>query len=121
MHIAQMFFFLREIESAEQVESILGGWCMAPHDQDRHVVSVAQSSWDTHVSFAPADAEVAADASSLDRTVDEEVGEGEDENLVLGSTQMAALLVFVQRALLDPLVLHAYLNPVQVPVDISVP
>jgi E3 ubiquitin-protein ligase listerin len=68
-----------------------------------------------YVSFAP------ADASSLDWTVDKEVGEGEDEKLVLDSTQMAALLVFVQRALLDPLALHAYLNPVQVPVDISVP
>jgi hypothetical protein len=38
----------------------------------------------------------------------------------LDSAQMAALLVFVQRALLDPLALHANLNPVQVPVDISV-
>lgn len=87
---------------------------MAMSDQDRHVVPVAQNSWDTHVSFAP------ADASSLDWTVDKEVREGEDEKLVLDSTQMAALLVFVQRVLLDPLTLHAYLNPVQVPVDISV-
>jgi hypothetical protein len=39
----------------------------------------------------------------------------------LDSTQMAALFMFVQRALLDPLALHAYLNPVQVPVDVSVP
>jgi hypothetical protein len=39
----------------------------------------------------------------------------------LDSTQMATLLMFVQRALLDPLALHAYLNPVQVPVDVSVP
>jgi hypothetical protein len=118
---AQMFFFLREIASAEQVESILGSWCMATRDQDRHVAPVAQSSWDTHVSFAPADAKAAAEASSLDRTVDKQVGEGEDEKLVLDSTQMAALLVFVQRALLDPLALHANLNPVQVPVDVSVP
>ena len=112
---AQMFFFLREIASAEQVESILGSWCMATRDQDRHVAPVAQSSWDTHVSFAP------ADVSSLDRAVDEEVGERENEKLVLDGTQMAALLVFVQRALLDPLTLHASLNPVQVPVDVSVP
>ena len=112
---AQMFFFLREIASAEQVESILGSWCLATRDQDRHVAPVAQSSWDTHVSFTP------ADASPLDRTADKEVGGGEDEKFVLDSTQMAALLVFVQRALLDPLALHAYLNPVQVPVDVSVP
>ena len=117
----QMFFFFREIASAEQVESILGSWCMATRDQDRHVAPVAQSSWDTHVSFAPADAEAAPDASSLDRKVDKEIGEGEAEKLVLDGTQMAALLVFVQRALLDPLALHANLNPVQVPVDVSVP
>ncbi|KAH9038092.1 hypothetical protein EDB85DRAFT_2287642 [Lactarius pseudohatsudake] len=34
---------------------------------------------------------------------------------------MAALLAFAQRGLLDPLALHAYLNLVQVPVDIVVP
>ena len=112
---AQIFFFLREIASGDQVESILGSWCMATHYQDRHVAPLAQSSWDTHVSFAPADAAEAADASSLDRT------EGEDEKLVLDGAQMAALLMFVQRALIDPLALHAYLNPVQVPVDVSVP
>jgi hypothetical protein len=68
-----------------------------------------------HVSFA------AADVSSLNWTVDKEVGEGEDEKLVLDSTQMAALLVFVQCVLLDLLALHAYLNLVQVPFDVSVP
>jgi hypothetical protein len=39
-----MFFFLREIASAEQVASILGSWCMATSDQDRHVAPVAQNS-----------------------------------------------------------------------------
>jgi hypothetical protein len=39
-----MFFFLREIASAEQVESILGSWCMATPDQDQHVAPVAQNS-----------------------------------------------------------------------------
>jgi hypothetical protein len=114
---AQMFFYLREVASAEQVECILGSWCMATRDQDRHVARVAQSSWDAHVSFTPTDADSAADA--VTRTADKE--EGEDRKLVLDATQMAALFVFVQRALLDPLALHAYLNPVQVPVDVSVP
>ena len=107
---AQMFFYLREVASAEQVECILGSWCMATRDQDRHVAPLAQSSWDAHVSFAPVDADSAADKE-----------EGEGGKLVLDATQMAALFVFVQRALLDPLALHAYLNPVQVPVDVSVP
>jgi hypothetical protein len=92
---------------------------MSTPDQDRHVAPVAQNSWDTHVSFAPVDAEAAADASSLGWTVDKEVGEGEYEKLALDSTQMAPLLVFVQRALLDPLALHAYSNPVQVPVELT--
>jgi hypothetical protein len=113
-----MFFYLREVASAEQVECILGSWCMATRDQDRHVAPVAQSSWDAHVSFVPADADSAAD--TVARTADKEEGEGEDGKLVLDATQMAALFVFVQRALLDPLALHAYLNPVQVPVDVSV-
>jgi hypothetical protein len=73
---------------------VLGSWCMSTPDQDRHVAPVAQNSWDTHPSFAPVDAEAAADTSSLDWTVDKEVGEGEDEKLALDSTQMAPLLVF---------------------------
>ena len=119
----QIFFYLREVASAEQVECILGSWCMATRDQDRHIAPVAQSSWGAHVSFAPSDADAAAvavaDANSVARTAEKE--EGEDEKLVLDATQIAALFVFVQRALLDPLALHAYLNPVQVPVDVSVP
>lgn len=115
---AQMFFYLREVASSEQVESILSGWCMATHDQDRHVAPVARGSWDAYISFAPADTDGGADASSITREAEKE---GEDEKLVLDATQMAALFVFVQRALLDPLALHAYLNPVQVPVDVSVP
>jgi hypothetical protein len=40
---------------------------------------------------------------------------------LLDAMRMAALFAFVQRALLDPLALHVYLNPVQVSVDVSVP
>ena len=115
---AQMFFFLREVASSEQVESILGSWCMAVHDQDRHVALVARGSWDAHVSVTLANTDAIADANSAARKPEKE---GEDEKLELDSAQMGALFVFVQRALLDPLALHAYLNPVQVPVDVSVP
>ena len=94
----EILSYLREVASAEQVECVLGSWCMAARDADRHVAIIAQRSWDTHVLLLP----------SVDA-------------LVLDDTQMAALLAFVQRALLDPLALHAYLNPVQVPVDIVVP
>jgi hypothetical protein len=61
-----MFFFLCETASAEQVESILGSWCMATPDQLQHVAPVAQNSWGMLVSFAVADAEAATDVSSLD-------------------------------------------------------
>ena len=119
---AQMFFFLREVASSEQVESILGSWCMAVHDQDRHVALVARGSWDAHVSVALANADTGVDAIADANSVSQKPEkEGEDEKLVLDATQMGALFVFVQRALLDPLALHAYLNPVQVPVDVSVP
>lgn len=129
---AQMSFYLREVASAGQVECILGSWCMATRDVGRDVALMAQRSWDTYVSLAPVDADADADAdaasiagassSIFKEASKEEVGdEDEDGKLVLDATQMAALFVFVQRALLDPLALHAYLNPVQVPVDIAVP
>jgi len=108
---AQMLFYLREVASAEQVECILGSWCMATRDPERLVALAAQRCWDAaHVS-------VVAPASA-----DKEEGRREEERkLILDAAQMAALFAFVQRALLDPLALHAYLNPVQVAVDVAVP
>ena len=100
----QILFYLREVASAEQVECTLGSWCMATRDPERVVALAAQRCWDAHVVVAPADKEG-----------------GENRKLVLDATQMTALFAFVQRALLDPLALHAYLNPVQVPVDVAVP
>ena len=100
----QSLFYLREVASAEQVECTLGSWCMATRDPERVVALAAQRCWDAHVAVAPVDKEG-----------------GENRKHVLDATQMAALFAFVQRALLDPLALHAYLNPVQVPVDVAVP
>jgi hypothetical protein len=119
---AQVLFFLREVASTEQVECILGSWCMATRDQERLVALAAQRSWDAYVSLAPADVDVdaGAGASPASRVVDKD-GEKEDRKLALDAAQMATLFAFVQRALLDPLALHAYLNPVQVPVDVTVP
>jgi E3 ubiquitin-protein ligase listerin len=104
----QMFFHLREVASAEQVECIFGSWCMATRDVERQVAQVAQRSWDAYV-FLDTDSGTTACTAKT------------EEMFVLDSAQMATLLAFVQRALLDPLALHAYLNPVQVPVDITVP
>ena len=101
---AQMLFYLREVASTEQVECILGSWCMATRDPERPVALAAQRSWDAQVSLTRADNEG-----------------GDDRKLLLDGAQLAALFGFVQRALLDPLALHAYLNPVQVSVDVVVP
>jgi hypothetical protein len=103
----QILFYLREVAPAEQVECVLGSWCMAARDAERHVALVAQRSWDAHVLLPSAPAATDPNANA--------------DQLILGDTQMAALLAFAQRALLDPLALHAYLNPVQVPVDVVVP
>ena len=105
----QILFHLREVVSAEQVECVLGSWCMAARDAERLVALTAQRSWDTHVLIPPSSSSSAADPDP------------DPDRLVLDDTQMAALLAFAQRALLDPLALHAYLNPVQVPVDVVVP
>ncbi|KAI0305195.1 hypothetical protein B0F90DRAFT_1702407 [Multifurca ochricompacta] len=112
---ARAFFYLCEVASAEQVECVLGSWCMATRDAERQVALVAQRSWDAHIVLSPADADADAVPGS-DATP--RAAEGK---LRLDSVQMGALLVFMQRALLDPLALHAYLNPVQVPVDVIAP
>jgi E3 ubiquitin-protein ligase listerin len=100
----QMLFYLHEVASAEQVECILGSWCMATRDPERPVSLAAQRSWDAHVSLTRADNEG-----------------GDDRKLLLDDAQLAALFGFVRRALLDPLALHAYLNPVQVSIDVVFP
>src|SRR6266702_5674868 len=110
----QILFHLREVASAEQVECVLGSWCMAARDAERHVALVAQRSWDAHVLLP------FASAPSPSPDADRDSNASADR-LVLDDTQMAALLAFAQRALIDPLALHAYLNPVQVPVDVVVP
>ncbi|KAH9005649.1 hypothetical protein EDB86DRAFT_3177955 [Lactarius hatsudake] len=114
----QILFYLREVASAEQVECILGSWCMAARDAERQVALVAQRSWDAHI-LLPAVPAPSPSPSPSPAPTDEPNGSA--DRLVLDDTQMAALLAFAQRALLDPLALHAYLNPVQVPVDIVVP
>ncbi|KAI9444100.1 hypothetical protein H4582DRAFT_1919312 [Lactarius indigo] len=108
----QILFHIREVASADQVECVLGSWCMAARDAERQVALVAQRSWDAHILLPLSPSPSPAPTDELNTSA---------EQLVLDDTQMIALLAFTQRALLDPLALHAYLNPVQVPVDIVVP
>lgn len=82
----------------------------------RQVALVAQCSWDTHIHLPVVPAPSPAPSPALP-----DEPNGSADRLISDDTQMTALLAFAQRALFDPLALHAYLNPVQVPVDIVVP
>jgi hypothetical protein len=93
-----MFSFVCETASADQVESILGAWCMASHDIDRQVSTVAYRSWN--------------DAICLPNSQS-------PGKLVLDESLLQALLSFIQRALLDPIGIYVYLNPA--PVTVATP
>ncbi|KAA1476143.1 hypothetical protein DENSPDRAFT_874439 [Dentipellis sp. KUC8613] len=96
----QLLFFLHESATEDQAECILGSWAMAARDADRQVAAAARRSWDTTIALAPAPAR---------------------DRLVLNPAAVGALVAFVQRAVLDPAGLYAWLNPVQVPVSQAQP
>jgi hypothetical protein len=86
----QVILFLRETASTDQIESILGTWCMAAHDVDRQVSSYAIRSWNEVVSISEQD---------------------QSRKLVLTQDLCNCFLSFVQRAVLDPAGAYLYLNP----------
>lgn len=86
----QMYFYLKEVASADQAEAVLGSWALAAHDQDRQVAMVAKRSLNAHVDVVPSEGKLSFDDAALS---------------------------FIQRAIFDPLGLYLYLNPVTVPVD----
>lgn len=94
----QIFFFIRDVASEDQAESILGSWCMASRDIDRQVSIYARRSWE--------------EATSLSVSADK---------LHISGTLLHSLIAFVQRAILNPTELYLYLNPVQVAVDLTPP
>ncbi|GLB39355.1 putative ring finger [Lyophyllum shimeji] len=84
----QILFFIRETASPSQIESILGAWCLAAHDIDRSVSSVALKSWEDAISF-----------------------ESEQDRVILDDRSLPSLVSFIQRATLDPNEVYNYLNP----------
>jgi E3 ubiquitin-protein ligase listerin len=94
----QIFSFLREGASDDQVESILGSWSIITRDVDRQVSISARRSWEESVSLVSS-----------------------DTKLRLEGPFMSSVLAFLQRAILDPAGLYAYLNPVQVSVGVLQP
>ncbi|KZT00638.1 uncharacterized protein LAESUDRAFT_708574 [Laetiporus sulphureus 93-53] len=92
----QLFFFLREVASADQAsadqaEYIIGSWCMAAHDADRQVSSLARETW----------------AQSVSLTTEE------SRPLVLAGDTFKQLWEFVLRTILDPNGVYLYVNPPQ--------
>ncbi|KAG6830417.1 hypothetical protein H0H93_014034, partial [Arthromyces matolae] len=87
----QMLSFLRDSASPSQIESILGTWCLAAHDVDKSVATIASNSWLDIFAF-----------TSTTR-----------DQLLLDDNYLSPLLSFIQRGILDPSGVHVYLNPPQ--------
>ena len=88
---SQVVYFLREVGESEQVECVVGSWCIATKDVDRQVALSAERSWD--LVFSPA-------ASS-------------DVGLILDKGPFELLLGNIKCILFEYASEHAYLNPVQ--------
>ncbi|KAG2146336.1 hypothetical protein DEU56DRAFT_932250 [Suillus clintonianus] len=80
-------FFLRETATSEQIEALMGTWCMVAHDVDRQVSLQGRKSWSSIVS------------------------PGVDGEILVNSEIMASIMDFLQRTLLDPSGVHLNLNP----------
>jgi hypothetical protein len=83
-----LFFFFRESASTDEIERVMGTWCMAAHDADRQLSAFALKSWDDSISLQDV-----AGKRFLDPAL------------------LGTLLSFVQRVLLDPKGVYTYLNP----------
>ncbi|KDQ60057.1 hypothetical protein JAAARDRAFT_32435 [Jaapia argillacea MUCL 33604] len=84
------FTFLREFATSDQLESVLGSWCMAAHDIDRQVSLYASKSWGEFVSVLPAPHKL-----ELDRAL------------------LSPLVSFLQKTVLDPEGIYLSVNPPQ--------
>jgi hypothetical protein len=92
---------LRETATSEEVESVMGSWCVLMHDIEKTVAGVGKDAWDSFFWFSStAPAEMKRRAEELNET-----------RFVLDTTSKNAVFGFVQRAILDPLGVYAYLNP----------
>lgn len=80
-------FFLRETATSEQIETLMGTWCMLAHDVDRQVSLQGRKSWSSITS------------------------PGVDGETLVNLETLASIMEFFQRTLLDPPGVHLYLNP----------
>ncbi|KDR72553.1 hypothetical protein GALMADRAFT_752797 [Galerina marginata CBS 339.88] len=98
----QILYFLGETASTSQLENILGTWCLATHDVDRSVSAAASKSWKETI------------------LTESTEGSSPTKHLLLNDQLRSSLKVFVQRVVLDPGGVYAYLNPSPPPAPASV-
>lgn len=96
----QMLFFLRETASSSQVENMLGTWCIASHDVDRSVATIAHKSFKETILTEP----TSADDSQLLSNF-----------FLLDDDTRFSLALFIQRTALDPAGIYLNLNPITPP------
>jgi len=79
------------------VENILGTWCLASHDVDRSVATIAFKTFKETVVTIPKNADDSPTLSNF---------------LLLDDSTRSALTSFIQRTTLDPGGVYLYLNPI---------
>ncbi|KAF8955528.1 hypothetical protein BDZ97DRAFT_1764803 [Flammula alnicola] len=89
----QIVFYLRETVSESQLQSILGTWCLATHDVDRLASITVSKAWKEIILTDPSQ------------------GPSSTSNRLLSESLRSSLNAFVQRVVLDPSGVYAYLNP----------
>lgn len=87
----QIFFFVREVASADQVKYLLGAWCLTTYDVDRQVASRAHQSWEAFVSTST----------------------NAEQKLHLDSLLITSIWDFVQEVIFDPTTVYLNINPPQ--------
>lgn len=96
----QILFHLKETATSDEVESVLGSWCVLAHDAEKSVSGVGKEAWDSFVRYPSAAAEARQQTSNSN-----------EKHFRLDAASKSTLFRFVQRTVLDPLGVFAYLNP----------
>ncbi len=93
--LEQLVYYIQEVGSETQVDRVLGSWCMATQDIDRHVALQARKSYDLAIIIQK---DSAAPSSSA---------------LLFDSSSLSSIVRFIRRAVYHPIDLYSELNPVQ--------
>ncbi|KXN85569.1 E3 ubiquitin-protein ligase listerin [Leucoagaricus sp. SymC.cos] len=91
----RLLFYLTETATSEEVESVLGSWCVLVHDVEKSVGNAAKEAWNSFIqnpssSARPGQQEHSVETPSV-------------KHLVLDATFKNAIFGFVQRTAMDPL------------------